>query len=294
MMAKKDNNPGSSPIGEISNAMDMDQNEQHAATAFNRQSALFDKIYSPNPIIQYKRERVRNHVLALLAPGSSILELNSGTGDDAIFFAKEGFRVHATDLSPGMQQVLSNKTKGLGLEPRISQELCSFSELSKLKWKGPFDMIFSNFGGLNCTGRLDQVLAQFDPLLKPGGLVTLVIMPGFCLWETALVFKGRFKGAFRRFFSSQGRMAKIEGESFRCWYYPARHLKKILRKSYEWIGTEGLCTWVPPSYLENFPQAHPGLFSFLKKKEDQLKNRWPWKFIGDYYIISFRKNGDLS
>ncbi len=65
-------------------------------------------------------------------------------------------------------------------------------------------MIFSNFAGLNCTGKLDQVLLSFDPLLKPGGLVTLVLLPPFCVWETALVLKGKFKTAFRRFFSKKG------------------------------------------------------------------------------------------
>jgi hypothetical protein len=27
----------------------------------------------------------------------------------------------------------------------------------------------------------------------------------------------------------------------------------------------------------------------LKKKEDSLKNKWPWKYMGDYFIISLKK-----
>ena len=53
--------------------------------------------------------------------------------------------------------------------------------------KGPYDMIFSNFAGLNCTGELDKVLASFSSLLKPKGIVTLVLLPGFCLWEFLLI-----------------------------------------------------------------------------------------------------------
>ena len=84
-------------------------NERLAADAFSKQSFVFDEIYSNHTIINYKRERVRNHVLNFLPQRSNILELNSGTGEDAIFFAKLGHRVNATDISIGMQNVLREK-----------------------------------------------------------------------------------------------------------------------------------------------------------------------------------------
>jgi hypothetical protein len=55
------------------------------------------------------------------------------------------------------------------------------------------------------------------------------------------------------------------------------------------LSIEGLCTIVPPSYIENFGDKYPKAFEFLKNKEDKLKSKWPWKFIGDYYIISMQK-----
>ena len=158
-----------------------------------------------------------------------------------------------------------------------------------MKNKGPYDLIFSNFAGLNCTGELDKVLQSFSTLLKPNGLVTLVILPKFCLWESLLFFKGKFKIAFRRFFSRKGVKAHIEGEYFTCWYYDPAYVKKNLKEKYEVLSVEGLCTLVPPSYLENFPTKRPSLFSWLKWKENKWKSKWPWKSIGDYYIISFRK-----
>ena len=65
--------------------------------------------------------------------------------------------------------------------------------LDNLKNRGPYDHIFSNFAGLNCTDELNKVLDSFNCLLKPGGFVTLVILPKFCLWEFLLLFKGKFK-----------------------------------------------------------------------------------------------------
>jgi ubiquinone/menaquinone biosynthesis C-methylase UbiE len=266
-----------------------DHNETLAEAAFTTQSVIFDELYASNTIVNYKRERVRSHVLQYLKPGASILELNSGTGEDAIFFAQQGFRIHATDISAGMQQVLKQKVAANGLEDLISNELCSFAALGGLKNAGPYDYLFSNFAGLNCTAELEKVLASFHGLLKPEGTITLVILPKFCLWETLLIFKGKFRTAFRRFFSNKGSNAHIEGVHFKCWYYNPSYITSGLKNTFSVQSIEGLCTLVPPSYIKGFAEKHPGVYDFLKRKEDWLKSRWPWKYVGDYYIITLRK-----
>jgi len=227
--------------------------------------------------------------MQLIPKSSHILELNAGTGDDAIWFAKQDHRVHATDISEEMQRVLKQKVEESNQSLNITCELCSFTGLANLQNKGPFDLIFSDFAGLNCTGELDKVLDSFSPLLKPGGIVTLVVLPKFCLWETLLVFKGRFKTAFRRFFSRHGVKAHIEGEYFTCWYYNPSFIKRELKKEFKVVRFEGLCTLVPPSYLENFPKRFPGFYKWLVEKENKWKKKWPWRSIGDYYIISLQK-----
>jgi SAM-dependent methyltransferase len=218
-----------------------------------------------------------------------MLELNCGTGEDALYFAGRGFKVHATDISAGMLYQLVQKIGSQKKNKRISYELCSYTNLAELKHKGPYDLIFSNFAGLNCTGELDKVLASLPTLLNPDGLVTLVILPKFCLWEVLLLFKGKFRTAFRRLFSSNGRKARVEGTYFKCWYYNPSYVIKRMREDFELVGLEGLCTIVPPSYIEGFAEKHPKPYAFLRKWENRLKTKWPWRVIGDYYIISFRK-----
>lgn len=263
--------------------------EQAAATAFSKQAPVFDKLYGADAIIQYKRKRVREHIEHFLQPASHILELNAGTGEDALYFAKQGHHVHATDIAEGMEKILLKKVNEEHLQSNISYELCSFTELESLQQQGPYDYIFSNFAGLNCTGRLDKVLGSFNWLLKPGGYVTLVILPKFCLWEFLLLFKGKFKTAFRRFAGRKGARAHIEGEYFRCWYYNPSYIRRHSADSFKKIRLEGLCTLVPPSYIENFTVKHPKLYRFLEKKENKWKARWPWRVMGDYYIITLQK-----
>lgn len=264
-------------------------NERHAELAFTNQSVVFDELYSNNIVINYKRSRVRSHVLQYLPANSSILELNSGTGEDAVFFAKLGHRVHATDISAGMQQQLTTKAAACGMDGSITTEKISFTRLDSLHNRGPYDLIFSNFAGLNCTNELGKVLASFNNLLKPDGVATLVILPKFCLWETLLLFRGKFRTAFRRFFNSKGRKAHVNGEYFKCWYYNPSFIIDKLKDQFDLLDIDGLCTIVPPSYIEGFAEKHPVTYRYLRSKEDRLKSVWPWKYIGDYYIISLKK-----
>jgi ubiquinone/menaquinone biosynthesis C-methylase UbiE len=264
-------------------------NEQDAARAFSRQSAVFDALYKENIIIQYKRARVRSHAGKYLPQNSNILELNAGTGEDAVYFAQQGHTVHATDISAGMQQKLREKAGVAGLDNLVTTEICSFTQLENLANKGPYDLVFSNFAGLNCTGELDKVLRSFAGLLKTGGVATLVIMPRFCLWETLLALRGNFKNAFRRFKDKNGVTANVEGVKFLCWYYKPSYIIKTLRPAFDVLGVEGLCTIVPPSYFENFPKKFPRLYKTLTALENRLKDKWPWKYMGDYFIISLKK-----
>ena len=263
--------------------------EQFAAAAFSLQSGIFDRIYAGNTIIDYKRQRVREHTMKYLPAESSILELNSGTGEDAIFFAGKGHHIHATDISEGMQLILKQKVAEQGFQDKISTELCSFTQLDLLQNKGPYDLIFSNFGGLNCTGDLEKVLNSLEDLVKPGGQITLVIISTFCLWETLILFKGKFKTATRRFFSGKGRNANIEGLSFTCWYYDAGFIQQKMKRKFDVISVEGLCSIVPPSYIEGFAEKYSRTFSFLSRMENKLKHLWPIRSFGDYFIISLRR-----
>jgi len=264
-------------------------NELRAAKAFSNQSVLFDEIYSDDTIIQYKRARVRAHVNAFIKPGSHILELNAGTGEDAIFFAGEGHTVHATDISTGMLDQLKEKVNSKGLSGKITSELCSYTSLENLVEKGPYDHIFSNFAGLNCTDQLDKVLLSLSPLVNQNGIVTLVILPKFCLWEFLLIGKGKFKTAFRRFSSKKGARSHIEGEYFTCWYYNPSYIIAHLEKDFELLQTEGLCTFVPPSYIVHFAEKYPKSYNWLCRLENRYRFSWPWRSIGDYYMISLRR-----
>jgi len=254
--------------------------------AFGKQSSIFDEIYTTNPLTEYYRNIYRNEVNKNIGDNSQILEINCGTGIDAVYFANMGHTILATDLSPDMLNILSEKIQNLDLSNHIQTQVCSFHELSNLGGK-KFDFILSGFGGLNCTDRLNKVLEQFSVLLNENGKITLAVMPKVCPWEILMLFKGKFKTAFRRF--KKKTPAHIEGEHFFCYYYNPGYIIKTLKKDFKLIGLKGVFITVPPEFIHNFVIKHPKLFLFLSRIERKICSIFPFTQWCDYYIITLQK-----
>ena len=79
------------------------------------------------------RNNIRQHVLNYTTPSQTMLELNCGTGLDAMFFVNQGLFVHATDNADGMLNQLQQKVINYKLEGRLTFQKCSFNELEQLE-----------------------------------------------------------------------------------------------------------------------------------------------------------------
>lgn len=268
--------------------MSMLLQEQQASAAFSKQAPVFDKIDDDNELIIWMRKRIHSEVMRYAKTGDHMLELNCGTGIDALYFASQGIYVMATDNAPGMLEQLERKVQAADLQERISVERCSFNNLESLGTTPQYDYVFSDFGGLNCTNRLDKVLADLDKLLKPGGHFSLVIMPPVCLWEMAMIFRGYFKTAFRRL-RKGGTVAYVEGLPFQCFYYDPGFIVKHLGNRYQLKSLKGLSVLVPPPYIEHFVERHPKLFAMLQHWENKLCDTTPFNRWGDHFIITMQK-----
>ena len=76
-----------------------------------------------------------------------MLELNAGTGVDAVFLAEKGMMVYATDISPEMIRVIMTNAKAQLSNESVKAEVRSFDEIAGITETG-FDAVVSNFGGL--------------------------------------------------------------------------------------------------------------------------------------------------
>lgn len=271
--------------------MEQLQQEKEVSEAFSRQSPMFDAIDDGNSIILWMRDRVRKEVANYMLPQSTVLELNCGTGIDSIYFAQQGHAVLATDNAEGMLKTLGHKIAVNNI-PNIETLRCSFNNLENIHGR-QFDYVFSNFGGLNCTDKLDKVLTDIDRLLKPGGYFSLVIMPVVCPWEMAMIFKGYFKTAFRRF-KKHGAGAHLEGVHFQCYYYNPSYITSRMQDGFMLKSLKALSLTVPPPYIEHFMEKHPNMFKRLERLEDKLCAVAPFNNWGDHYIITMQKNSNAN
>ena len=253
--------------------------------AFSKQASVFDELNEANGISRYLRKIFRDEVLLHRQNKSRILELNCGTGLDALYLASAGHEILATDNAPGMLSKLDEKISTQGIK-NIKTLRCSFHDVGKLN-EGKFDAIISNFGGLNCTDDLPSVLRQFNSVLNPGGTVTLMIMPKVCPWELLMVFKGKFRTAFRRF--KHGTPAQVEGVHFNCFYYNPGVIKKALGPHFKTISLRGVCITVPPEFYQRFDERYPRVFKLLKRVDNRIGSYFPFTYCCDHFLITLKK-----
>jgi ubiquinone/menaquinone biosynthesis C-methylase UbiE len=261
-------------------------NIEQASKAFSAQATHFDADEESNRILKWMRKQVYRHEEELLLPNSKILELNAGTGIDAIHFAGLGHSVFAIDNAPGMVQQMQKKISGHHLQGRIQCVLCSFTELQTLPTV-QFDHVFSNFGGLNCIPDLKTVTQQLPRLLKPGATVTFVIMPSICPWELVQAFRGKPRLAFRRL-SRKGTSAHIDGYTFRSYYHSPIQAIKSFDKRFVLAKLRGLASLSPPPYFETFPERHPSLYNTLTRWDERVAEYLPVNRWADHFILTMQ------
>jgi SAM-dependent methyltransferase len=263
----------------------MDDHFNRVAQGFSRKALVYDEFGRDHENLTRMRRRVYAHFTQLAPPGSRVLELNAGTGYDAANLVQQGYLVHATDIAPGMLAQIEAKIAGQELASRLTVQACSFTELDQVMG-GPYDAVFSNMGGLNCIGDLTQVTRHLPDLLRPGGIVTWVIMPPICPWELVKLAKD-FRVATRRL-KRKHILAHVEGAYFAVHYFTPGEVRRAFGPQFTPLKLEGLSVLTPTADSKNFAVSHPRLYRLLAWLDDRLCDKRPFCNWGDFFIISLR------
>jgi len=264
----------------------MDSTFDSVNAAFSKQSVHYDADDLQNVILNEWRQQVYDHVYQFLKPGKHLLELNAGTGLDALHFVNGGNSVLATDISDGMIHEIERKIQQQSLAKKLSCRQVSYDQLDTIGAQN-FDYVFSNFGGLNCINDLSKVTKHLPALLNDGAYVTWVIMPRISLWEMMGLLKGNGKKAIRRF-QKNGVMAHLEGEYFFTFYHSLSDIKKSFSSSFRFIKSEGLGVLSPPPHRDDLANKRRGLYKFLRKIDVGIRNVFPFNRSGDHLIVTFQ------
>jgi SAM-dependent methyltransferase len=227
-----------------------------STSAFNSYAAEYDQHFTQSPIGRMQRERVYRHLLPLLNKETKLLEINCGTGEDALFLSPKVAHILATDISTEMIKEAKRK-KGKTNIMNVDFAAIDARTLHK-NLDSCFDLLFSDFGGLNCLSSEELKLfsENISSFIHTQGKLVLVIMGKKCLWENFLFLKQKDKRLYRRNTDS-GVPTNINNSTFNTYYYSPRQIEFLFADSFIAKKIRPIGFFVPPSYLNPY---------FLNKK----------------------------
>ena len=259
------------------------ENYSAAAAAFDRVASSYDESFTHTAIGRAQRKQVWTRLLAVFPPGSRILELNCGTGEDARFLATRGRSVLSCDASGAMIEVSKWRSSSFtNLEYRqIANE-----SLDVLSGEEPFDGAFSNFSGLNCVKDLRLVASQLATLVKPGARIVLCLWSRVCLTEVLwYLLHGKAKKALRRFSGESS--ATFAGIRMPVYYPSVTRIRGSFAPWFRLKSRSAIGLFVPPSYVESWINQHPKTLATLERL-DRACSEWPiLRDIGDHVLLEF-------
>ena len=275
-----------------------DEHYAHLSRAFDSAAADYDALYQRNRIMAWMRTESLTTLQSSFRPGSLLLEVGCGTGEEALALANLGYRIVATDISPAMVHTARAKAQAAGVEG-VSWRVLAAGQLPELAHDyqaGSFDGAYSSFGGLNCEPRLAPVVEALSCLLRPGALFVCSVMNRWCLWEVTWgLVHLRPREAFRRLARgwTQAGLAAPEGRlSVPTRYYSPRTFVRAFAPHFQLQSVRGLPALLPPPYLDHLPERYPALFARLKALDDRLRNRFPFHSLGDHFLVTLVRTGD--
>ncbi len=245
---------------------------------FDSVATLYDDVFTNSAIGKLQRKRVHHFLKKYLSNSRKleILEINCGTGEDALWLKSMGHDVLATDASAKMIEMANAKNK----MPGLTFEVCTFDNSINKFQDRQFDMIFSNFGGLNCIDgyEMKKNSEHFSYLLKPKGKLIAVVMGRKCVWEAIyFALKLNFKNIRRRQ-NEMETLVKVGNYFQKTFYYSPKELTSHFSKNFHLGSKSPVGIALPPSYLEPFFKNKYWLLRILYIKECLL----PFSFFSNY------------
>jgi ubiquinone/menaquinone biosynthesis C-methylase UbiE len=260
------------------------------SSAFDAVAATYDETFTASRIGRAQRDAVWAATLKLFRPGSRILEINCGTGVDALFLANLGHQVVGIDVSAKMIEVARQRVSQHPLRHQIRLLQWSVEDLDCLPNGDSYDGVFSNFGGLNCVADLEKFAHDLSRLVKAGSPVILCLLGRYCLWEI-LYYSCRFRlrKAARRLKPS-GTVADFgNGAVLRVFYPSVRGLVRSLQPYFRYRDHQAIGLTVPPSFLEGWASRHPRFLAAATQIDRKLAPRPVLRSAGDHYLVRLER-----
>jgi len=259
------------------------------AAPFDAVAATYDEVFTRTAVGRAQRAVVQEEMDRFFLPGQRILEINCGTGVDAIHLAQRGVSVVACDESAEMIRVARRQAQEAGVQNLTEFVVLKTENIFMLGKTYQFDGLLSNFGGLNCTVDILALVPDLATFLKPGAKAMICVFSSFCAWETFwFLIRGKPVKAFRRRRAST--TATLPGRtSLQVYRQSLGGLKKAFAPYFRLYRSKGVGIAVPPSYLNNLAFRFPRAFDWAQGIDRKLSD-WPvFRDVADHTLAVFER-----
>jgi ubiquinone/menaquinone biosynthesis C-methylase UbiE len=262
--------------------------QPQAGLAFNIMAAEYDDHFTRSLIGRAQRNAIWAVALETFHRGDHILELNCGTGEDALFLSRNGISVDACDASEQMIRVARNRHCAEAPNASLQFHLLPTERLLDLQPTRLFDGAFSNFSGLNCVADLKRTSEDLSQLVKPGSPLLVCMSTRFCISEILwYLAHADLRKAFRR--CSGHATARVGEFSIDVYYPTVRRLRKLFSPNFVLRSCTGIGVSVPPSYVEDSIRSYPRLLARLRSLDKVISVLPGLRVIGDHVLIHFER-----
>jgi ubiquinone/menaquinone biosynthesis C-methylase UbiE len=254
-----------------------------ASTAvFDGIAERYDEIFTESVIGRAQRQAVWRELERMLAPGQRVLEINCGTGVDAMCMAELGVEVDACDISPRMIDVAKRRQEQQPPRAAVTFFVQAIERLEQLG--GFYDGVLSNFGGLNCVSDLGAAARQLARMVRPGGFLVMCLAGRFCAWEVAwYAMHGEISKATRRLGGEAD--GRVNEATLRVYYRTVAELTRAFAPAFRVVRRRGIGVLVPPTCAENWARQYPGAMG-VAAGVDRVLSRVPLvRAVSDHVLL---------
>jgi ubiquinone/menaquinone biosynthesis C-methylase UbiE len=254
---------------------------------WNVAAETYDQEFTNTIIGQLWREAVWVELDRGFKSGQRVVELNCGTGVDAVHLANSGIQVVACDISPRMIELARKRATMAGLCGLLDFRVVATEMISVLETEGPFDGAFSNFSGLNCVEDLSNVKRDLARLLKPGGRIFVCMLGRFSAWDTLRhVVHGNYKKVFQRCQRGDG-VIKVQ--------YPSiKEIEGVFSPQFSLRRWKGIGVTLPPSYVEHWARRFPHLTMALARVDRVIGRVPPLRSMASCILLEMERTRTVS
>lgn len=259
-----------------------------AGEAFDGIADEYDSLFTDSVIGRMQRQAVWRRAEQVFRSGDRVLELNCGTGEDALFFSRKGISVCACDASKGMIERARKRQAAEGPAADVEFRVLATEDLQTLPMQTSFDGVFSNFSGLNCVYDLARTGRLLAERIRLGAQLLLCLSARFCAWEILhYALRGKFRKAFRR--TTGISEARVGGCTLRVYYPTVREILRAFGPVFHLRSITGIAVTVPPSYLEGWARRNPRRLRVCSTL-DRMVCQWPGvRVLGDHILLHLER-----